>query len=110
MYDVFWIDKAFGMSEATPCSFVMSRVTMLLEFILLPLPVFVLVVKVMEWSGENLVLAFFLSTTLVEVILIWLHPRLIRPLTESRDPLPQKFNALRHEIEKLTSKVGFVSS
>ena len=81
LYDTFWIDKAYGMSKATPCSFVMSRVTMLLEFAILNLPVFVLVVKVMEWSGDNLVLAFFLSTTLVEVIIIWLHPRLIQPLT-----------------------------
>ena len=100
LYDVFWIDKAYGMSKATPCSFVMSRVTMLLEFILLPLPIFILVVKVMEWSGESLVLAFFLCTTLVEVIIIWLHPRLIRPLTQSLHPLPEKFESMSHEIEK----------
>ena len=103
LYDTFWIDKAYGLSKATPCSFVMSRVTMFLEFAFLPLPVFVLVVKVMEWSGDNLVLAFFLSTALVEVIIIWLHPRVIRPLTESLQPLPDKYSSLKREIEKVAN-------
>ena len=73
---------------------------------LLPLPVFVLVVKVMEWSGDNLVLAFFFCTTLVEAIIIWLHPRLIRPLTQSLQPLPAKYDTMRLEIENKTGDVS----
>ena len=65
MYDVFWIDKHSGLSNATPLSFIFSRIAMLLEFVLMPVPVFCLVVKVMQWTGDYIVLAFFCLTALV---------------------------------------------
>jgi len=58
---------------------------------LLPLPVFLLIVKVMEWSQDYLVLVFFLATAFVELIIIWLYPKVIHPLTADMQPLPAKY-------------------
>ena len=49
-YDTFYIEKVHGMSKATVCQFLVARFMMLVQFILLPLPVFLLIVKVMQWS------------------------------------------------------------
>jgi hypothetical protein len=46
IYDTFCIDVAFGMSKAGCGSFVISRISMLIEYCLLVVPVFLFIVKV----------------------------------------------------------------
>ena len=41
------------------------------------LPVILLIVKVIEWSGVYLPLVFFLSVALGKLILLYLYPKLI---------------------------------
>ncbi len=45
-YDTFWIEKHYGMSRATCGSFLLNRAAMLIEYCLIVLPVFMLIVKV----------------------------------------------------------------
>ena len=53
---------------------------MLIEYILLPIPVVLFIVKVMEWTGDYLILVFFCATGLVKIFLMWVYPRVIAPL------------------------------
>ena len=86
-YQNFYIDKAYGQSESTVCSFIYMRFAMLLEYILLSAPVILLIVKVMQWSGDYLILVFFLATGLVKLFLMWMYPRVISPLFSAYEDL-----------------------
>ena len=94
-YDTFCIEVAHGMSKATLGSFLMMRVIMLVEFIMLPLPVFCFVAKVIEWSGDYIWLSFLVATSIVELFLVWIYPRVIKPLTSSKKPMPDKYGILK---------------
>ena len=108
-YNTFYIEKVHGMSKATVCQFFVARLMMLVEFILLPVPVFLLIVKVMEWSQDYLVLVFFLATALVEIIIIWLYPKVINPLFADMKPLPENYGLLREEVYQMCAREGFNS-
>ena len=86
-YQNFYIDKKFGLSESTCCSFVYTRFAMLIEYILLPIPVTLFIVKIMEWTGDYLILVFFGTTGLVKIFLMWVYPRLIAPIFSSYEDL-----------------------
>ena len=86
-YQNFVIDKKYGLSESTCCSFTYTRIAMLLEYILLPIPVILFIVKVMEWTGNYLVLVFFCVTGLVKLFLMWVYPRVIAPIFSSYENL-----------------------
>ena len=66
-----------------------SRVAMLVEWIIIPVPLILFIVKVMEWSGDYLILVFFLVTGIVKLVILYLYPRLIAPLFSSYDQLPE---------------------
>ena len=80
---------------------------MIVEFVMLPLPVFCLVVKVIEWSGDYVWLSFLGATAVVELFLVWLYPRVIKPLTSAKKPMPDKYGILKPEVEKLCQRVSF---
>ena len=83
------------MSKATFGSFLISRIVMLVEFIMLPLPVFCFIVKVIEWSGDYIWLSFLGATAIVELVIVWLYPRVIKPLTSAKKPMPDKYGILK---------------
>ena len=60
---------------------------MLLEYILLTVPIILFIIKVMEWSGDYLILVFFLATGLVKLFIMWMYPRLISPLFSAYEDL-----------------------
>ena len=99
-YLTFALQIPNGLSKSNPVSFLISRMILLLQFVLLPVPVFLLVVKVSEWSGDYLVLVFFLATSSVEFIVMFLYPRIIHPITAKMSPL--KDGHLKNAILKLT--------
>ena len=77
---MFYLEKKYELAEPTLLGFIWLRIAMVLEFTLMTLPVVLLIVKVMEWTGDYLILAFFLSTALVKIIVMYIYPLLIRPL------------------------------
>ena len=103
-YLVFWLQKPNGLSKANPVSFLLSRVIQIVQFAMMPLPVFLIVVKVTEWSGSYLILVFFLATSSVEIVVLYLYPRLIKPLTAKMRPLPE--GPLKNEIWRLAEANG----
>ncbi len=107
LYDTFCIEAAYGMSRASCGSFVINRFAMLIEYCLLVLPVFLLIVKVQQWTGDFLVLAFFLLTAIVKGAIVWLYPKIIHPITASKSKFPEKHNRAEQEIHKVCHSVGF---
>lgn len=83
----FGIEKPYGLSEAGPLEFLISRAMMVLEHVLVVLPVTAFVVKVIEFSGEHLLVSFFFGTALIEYVIIYLYPHLIMPLFAKYEPM-----------------------
>ena len=65
-----------------------------------------LIVKVMEWSGNFLPLVFFLSVALGKLVILYLYPMLIQPLFSTQEELPEYAAPLRIYILKEAKKVG----
>ena len=93
------IEKKYELAEPSLIAFIWMRFAMIIEFIILVLPVVLLVVKVMEWSGNYLVLVFFLSTAIVKLLLSYVYPVLIAPLFASYEDLPAWAKEIRPFIE-----------
>lgn len=92
-------------------SFLWTRVAMLLEFVMLPVPVITLIAKVVEWSDNGskwtLVLVFFFTTAIVQLSIMMIYPRLIAPLYASHGPLPEHAKPLEPFIKEAARTVGF---
>ena len=93
------IDKKYGLAEPTVGSFIWFRIGMVLEYLLLVIPVALLIVKVMQWSGDYLVLVFLLATALVKFIMMWIYPKIIMPLFSSFEELPEYASPIIHAIK-----------
>ena len=85
---------------------------MLLEYILLPIPVILFIVKIMEWSGDYLILVFFCATGLVKLFLMWVYPRLIAPIFSKYEDLRDIDYALEimPYVQETCKNVGYQPS
>ena len=106
-YQVFYIEKPAQLSDATLFSFVQDRVTTVLEFALLYIPILGLVYKVIEYTGDYTIYVFLGLTVVVEFCIIWVYPRAIACLKAKYEPLEDKL--LMGQIDRLCAKVGFKS-
>ena len=79
---------------------------MIIEFIIINMSVSLLIVKVIEWSGNYLVLVFLLTTALVKILLVKIYPWLIMPLFSSFESMPSYMEPLVGFMEEETEKVG----
>ena len=82
---------------------------MIVEFLLLVVPVMTLIVKLTEWSGPYLVLVFLLSTGFVQLVIMWLYPKLIMPLFSTFEPLPDWANPIKRSIIDEAHAAGMTS-
>ena len=103
------IEKPAGLAEPTVCSFICSRLGMILEFIFMVVPVMTLVVKVTEWSGPYLVIVFAVCTSLVLVLIMWLYPKIIMPLFSTFEPLPAWADPIKEHIIEEAHDAGMTS-
>ena len=78
-----------------------------MEFVIFNISIFMLIVWVMEWSGDYLVLVFFLATSIVKLFLCFAYPLLIEPMTSSTETLPAYADNLMKFIAKVSAKAGF---
>ena len=79
---------------------------MLLEFIILVMPVSILIIKVMEWTGDYLILTFFLCTAFVKLFLVIVHPILIAPLFSTITELPEWLDPIKTFLYEECEKVN----
>ena len=104
------IEKRYELAEPTLGSFLWMRVAMILEFVILHVPLILLIVKVMEWTGDYLVLAFLLATAVVKIVILKLYPMLIMPLFSSFEELPSwaMDTAFGETIKRLAGEAGIL--
>ena len=76
-YQIFFIDKPYGLAETGIPEFLWMRFAMLLEFTILNIPVLIFAYKIFAWSGDYVITSFFLLTSIVVLGIIWVYPRLI---------------------------------
>ena len=105
-YQMWGIEKKYGLAEPSVIGFMLMRFALIIEFIIMVLPVVLLVVKVMEWTGNYLVLVFFLCTALVKFLLSYLYPVVISPLFSSYEDLPERASGMRGAIAEEAQEAG----
>ena len=103
----FAIDKPRGFSDATCCSVFGERVSMLLSFMLLEVPLLVLFAFGMQWAQEYLFLVCFFVTGIARLILLYLYPVLVAPLLSGYEDLPDEHKDLRGKIFELASRIKY---
>jgi len=106
-YQTWAIEKVYNQADPTVSQFILSRLAMLAEFVLMVMPVALLVVKVMQWTGDYLVLVFFLCTSAVTISIRLVYPRLIEPLFSTHEELPEWMSPLRFHIVYEAESAGF---
>ncbi len=82
---------------------------MWLEFVLMVMPVSLLIIKMMEWTENYIVLAFFLCTAIVKLCIVYLYPIIILPLFSEVTELPFWADPIKVFIKKECMQVGFKS-
>ena len=73
---------------------------------MLAIPLILLIVKVMEWSGNYVSLVFLLATGLVKFILLWIYPKIIMPLFATYEDLPSYTDCIKEQIKIEATKVN----
>ncbi len=104
----FRLEERFGFNSTTQKTWWMDRVKGLLLSLLIGYPLLLLILKVVEWMGDNwwvwawaLVLGF-------QLIMVVLAPILIMPLFNKFTPLPE--GPLRDRLLRLGERTGFKSA
>ena len=87
-YQMWGIEKEFGLAEPTVGSFICTRLTAVIQFMILWVPIGLFLAKVIEWTGDYLLLAIFGGTALVKLLMMYIYPKVIMPMTGSYEPLP----------------------
>ena len=94
-YQMWYIEAKYELAFPTVGSYLWSRFAMVLEHILLAIPLVLLIVKVMEWSGNYVSLVFLLATGLVKFIILFIYPKIIMPLFATYEDLPSYVDCIR---------------
>ena len=92
---MWYIEAKYELAFPTVGSYLWSRFAMVLEHILLAIPLVLLIVKVMEWSGNYVSLVFLLATGLVKFIILFIYPKIIMPLFATYEDLPSYVDCIR---------------
>ena len=108
-YQMWGIEKKYELAEPSVLAFVCERIAIMLEFIFMWLPVTLLIVWAADLTGKYIVLVFLLATALVKLILCYVYPLLIAPLTSSTEELPSYADELLPFIKKQAEEAGFNS-
>ena len=110
MYETFWISKKWGFSEATACTFLRERFTILLEFLFLVGPLAVLVTVVVQITGKYVILGVIVLTPIVKFIVLYLYPKLIMPLYSNFKVFPAETSEQKNllgRIRALAKRVDY---
>ncbi len=104
-YEQFHLEQRFGFNKTTPRVWVLDRVKSLLLSVVLGLPLFALILAVVNWAGAAWWLWAWVCVLVVQFILFLLAPVLILPLFNRFDPLPE--GSLRERLLRLAERTGF---
>ena len=88
-YKWWKIDAKYDLIKPSIGVFIWMRLTILLEFMLTMLPIALLIVKVIEWTGNYVSIVFFCATSLVQSVMLFIYPKLIDPLQGTTSEVPE---------------------
>src|ERR1051325_5478520 len=104
-YAQFRLEERFGFNTTTPRLWWLDRLKQLLLGTALGYPLLVLILKLVEWTGQGWWLWAWASVLGFELLMVVLAPVLIMPLFNKFTPLPQ--GALRERLLALANRTGF---
>lgn len=107
LYRTFVLEARFGFNQSTPAVFMADLLKGLLLTLLIGVPVVMLILWLMESTGQWWWLYAWLAMTLFTLLLSWAFPKFIAPLFNKFKPLEQGEMLLR--IEALLQRSGFNS-
>jgi len=105
LYSIFVIEERFGFNKQTLSIFVMDKLKSLLVGVVLTLPLLAIVIKVMQWGGENFWLWLWGVILAFQLFFLTVYPVFIAPLFNNFTPLEE--GELRDKIEALAKKLEF---
>jgi STE24 endopeptidase len=104
-YAQFVLEERFGFNTTTPRLWWSDRAKGLLLALLLGYPLLVLILKLVEWTGNQWWLWAWATLMLFQLLMLVLAPLLILPLFNKLTPLPQ--GELRERLLNLGKRTGF---
>ncbi len=104
-YEHFRLEERFGFSTITPRIWWMDRLKGLLLSLAIGYPLMVLVLKLVDWTGEWWWLWGWGAILGFQLIMLVLAPVVIMPLFNKFNPLPE--GSLRERLMQLAQRTGF---
>jgi STE24 endopeptidase len=105
LYAQFKLEERFGFNTTTVRTWVLDRVKGFLLAVVLGVPLLVLVLKLIEWTGAWWWLWAWIVVVAFQLVLMLLAPALIMPLFNKFTPLPE--GALRERLFSLAKRTQF---
>jgi STE24 endopeptidase len=105
-YAQFKLEDRFGFNTTTIKTWVLDRLKGFLLAVLLGLPLLVLVLKLIEWTGPNWWIWAALLVIAFQLFLMLIAPAVIMPLFNRFTPLPEG-SALRERLFALAQRTDF---
>ncbi len=107
IYRTFKLEQSFGFNKMTPRIFIIDLLKNSFVGLLIGAPLLVLVLWIMENSGDYWWLYVWATWLSFSLLMMWAYPAFIAPLFNKFRPLDNE--ALRTRIENLLTRNGFKS-
>lgn len=108
IYRTFRIEQRFDFNHTTPRLFIVDMLKQFLLMLLLVTPLVMLVLWLMESSGQWWWIYVWLVWSGFSLLMMWAYPALIAPLFNKFTPLADE--SLRQRIDNLLQRCGFTSN
>jgi len=104
-YSTFKIEEKYGFNKTTYKVFVVDIVKSLILTLLLALPLFIGILKILELMGNLWWVYSWAAFIGFQIILLFVYPKFLAPIFNKFTPLENE--ELNHEIQRLLKKVDF---
>jgi STE24 endopeptidase len=104
-YAQFRLEERFGFNTTTQRTWWLDRIKGLILALVLGYPLLVLVLKIVEWTGDAWWLWAWAAVLAFQVLMMVLAPVVIMPLFNKFTPLPE--GSLRNRLQALAQRTGF---
>jgi len=105
LYSTFVVEEKYGFNKQTLKFYFLDQLKMLVVNLVLFVPIFSLVLHLIDWGGEYFWIYVWLATFLFTLAFATIYPEWIAPIFNKYTPFPQ--GELRTQIEELAQKVQF---
>ncbi|CAF3437815.1 unnamed protein product [Rotaria sp. Silwood1] len=104
-YYHFVLEEKHGFNKQTIGFFIKDTIKKLLVTFVLMLPIFSLLIKIIQIGGDYFFVYAWLFITIMSLIIAFIYPNYIAPLFDRYDPLRE--GELRSSIERLAEQIKF---